>query len=245
MEQTSTPNREQAPTSGRETQKSEDAEVVGVPLSLNRAARYVSAVFSPLLIPTYAVAMAMWITPLNTTPENVRFVACVLVLFITGGIPMAMLLTLLRLGRITDVDISDRRQRTLPTLLISLCYVAAGLYIWRISAPWWMIMFFAAAFVVAMVCIAISRWWKISGHATAIGGVLGMVIWLVLSGLTDIDPMPWVTGMVIVAGIVGTARVILGAHDTLQVLAGWVLGALATYLMLGIPAPDAVVIYPI
>lgn len=33
MEQTSTPNREQAPTSGRETQKSEDAEVVGVPLS--------------------------------------------------------------------------------------------------------------------------------------------------------------------------------------------------------------------
>jgi len=79
----------------------------------------------------------------------------------------------------------------------------------------------------------------------AIGGVLGMVIWLVLSGLTDIDPMPWVTGMVIVAGIVGTARVILGAHDTLQVLAGWVLGALATYLMLGIPAPDAVVIYPI
>ncbi len=96
-----------------------------------------------------------------------------------------------------------------------------------------------------MVCIAISRWWKISGHATAIGGVLGMVIWLVLSGLTDIDPMPWVTGMVIVAGIVGTARVILGAHDTLQVLAGWVLGALATYLMLGIPAPDAVVIYPI
>lgn len=141
MEQTSTPNREQAPTSGRETQKSEDAEVVGVPLSLSRAARYVSAVFSPLLIPTYAVAMAMWITPLNTTPENVRFVACVLVLFITGGIPMAMLLTLLRLGRITDVDISDRRQRTLPTLLISLCYVAAGLYIWRISAPWWMIMF--------------------------------------------------------------------------------------------------------
>lgn len=245
MEQTSTPNREQAPTSGRETQKSEDAEVVGVPLSLSRAARYVSAVFSPLLIPTYAVAMAMWITPLNTTPENVRFMACVLVLFITGGIPMAMLLTLLRLGRITDVDISDRRQRTLPTLLISLCYVAAGLYIWRISAPWWMIMFFAAAFVVAMVCIAISRWWKISGHATAIGGVLGMVIWLVLSGLTDIDPMPWVTGMVIVAGIVGTARVILGAHDNLQVLAGWVLGALATYLMLGIPAPDAVVIYPI
>lgn len=81
MEQTSTPNREQAPTSGRETQKSEDAEVVGVPLSLSRAARYVSAVFSPLLIPTYAVAMAMWITPLNTTPENVRFMACVLVLF--------------------------------------------------------------------------------------------------------------------------------------------------------------------
>lgn len=61
----------------------------------------------------------------------------------------------------------------------------------------------------------------------------------------DRHPMPWVTGMVIVAGIVGTARVILGAHDTLQVLAGWVLGALATYLMLGIPAPDAVVIYPI
>lgn len=241
MEQTSTPNQEQASTPGHD----ETANTIGVPHSLWRAARYVSAIFSPLLIPTYAVAVAMWITPLNTTPENVRFMACMLVLFITGGIPMAMLLTLLRLGRITDVDISDRRQRTLPTLLISLCYVAAGLYVWRISAPWWMIMFFAAAFVVAMICLVISRWWKISGHATAIGGVLGMVIWLVVSGLTDIDPMPWVTGMVIIAGIVGTARVILGAYDTLQVLAGWVLGAVVTYIMLGIPAPDVVVTYPI
>ena len=245
MEQTPTPNQEQASNSGHEPQTSEDAEVVGVPHTLWRVARYISAIFSPLLIPTYAVAVAMWITPLNTTPENVRFIACMLVLFITGGIPMAMLLTLLRLGRITDVDISDRRQRTLPTVLISLCYVAAGLYVWRISAPWWMIMFFAAAFVVAMICLVISRWWKISGHATAIGGVLGMVVWLVVSGLTDIDPMPWITGMVIVAGIVGTARVILGAHDTLQVLAGWVLGAIVTYLILGIPAPDAVVTYPI
>ncbi len=245
MEQTSTPNQEQVPNSGHEPQTSEDGKVVGIPHFLWRAARYVSAIFSPLLIPTYAMAVAMWITPLNTTPENVRFIACMLVLFITGGIPMAMLLTLLRLGRITDVDISDRRQRTLPTLLISLCYVAAGLYVWRISAPWWMIMFFAAAFVVAMICLVISRWWKISGHATAIGSVLGMVVWLVVSGLTDIDPMPWVTGMVIVAGIVGTARVILGAHDSLQVLAGWVLGAVVTYFILGIPGPDAVVTYPI
>lgn len=245
MEQTSTPNQEQVTNSGHEPQPSESAKVVGVPHCLWRAARYISAIFSPLLIPTYAVAVAMWITPLNTTPENVRFMACMLVLFITGGIPMAMLLTLLRLGRITDVDISDRRQRTLPIVLISLCYVAAGLYVWRISAPWWMIMFFAAAFVVAMICLVISRWWKISGHATAIGGVLGMVVWLVVSGLTDIDPMPWVTGMAIVAGVVGTARVILGAHDTLQVLAGWVLGAVVTYLMLGIPASDAVVTYPI
>ncbi len=245
MEQTTIPDQEQASPSGHEPRTSETAKNVGVPYSLWRTARYISAIFSPLLIPTYAVAVAMWITPLNTTPENVRFIACMFVLFITGGIPMAMLLTLLRLGRITDIDISDRRQRTLPTLLISLCYVAAGIYMWRISAPWWMIMFFAAAFVVAMVCIVISRRWKISGHSTAIGGVLGMVIWLVLSGLTDIDPMPWVTGMVIMAGIVGTARVILGAHDTIQVLAGWILGAVITYFILCIPGPDAVVIYPV
>ena len=91
MEQTSTPNREQAPTSGRETQKSEDAEVVGVPLSLSRAARYVSAVFSPLLIPTYAVAMAMWITPLQALPERNRMIATLGVFVITGIIPSAFL----------------------------------------------------------------------------------------------------------------------------------------------------------
>ena len=236
MESTLTPN--EAPTEPK-------AETMGVSHALWRAARYVSAVFSPLLIPTYAVAVAMWITPLNTTPENVRFIACLLILFITGGIPMAMLLTLLRLGRITDVDISDRRQRTMPTLLIALCYVAAALYVWRVSAPWWMVMFFAAAFAIALVCIAISRWWKISGHATSIGGVLGMLVWLVQSGLTDISPMPWITATVLIAGVIGTARVILGAHDTLQVTAGWLLGAILTYLVLGIPSPEPVTIYPV
>lgn len=229
----------------REDPQESNSETIGVSHALTRAARIVSAIFSPLLVPTYAIAVAMWITPLNTTPENVRFMACLLLLFITGGIPMAMFLTLVRLGRITDLDVSDRRQRTLPIVLISLCYIAAALYVWRISAPWWMIMFFASAFAISMLCLVISRWWKISGHSASIGGVLGMMIWLVVSGLTDIDPMPWVISIVLIAGVTGTARVIVGAHDTLQVLAGWVLGAIVTYLILGIPSPQPVEIYPV
>ena len=56
---------------------------------LRRAAQIVSDVFSPLLAPTYCMAMAMWITPLQILPESTRMGATLGVAIITGAIPLA------------------------------------------------------------------------------------------------------------------------------------------------------------
>ena len=49
-----------------------------------RWAQLLSDFFSPLLIPTYATALAMWVTPLRSVPESNRLIVTILVGVITG-----------------------------------------------------------------------------------------------------------------------------------------------------------------
>ena len=70
---------------------------------LAKAAQIISDTFMPLLIPVYCMAIAMWITPLQVLPERTRIGATLGVAIITTAIPMALLLLLMRAGRISDV----------------------------------------------------------------------------------------------------------------------------------------------
>lgn len=200
-------------------------------------ANIISGTFSPLLIPTYAMAIAMWITPLNVTSENTRFLISLMVLFITGPIPFAMLLTLLKARRITNFELDNKRQRPLPILVTSLCYLAAALYILRLHAPGWLVMAFVGSFIVAVVVAVVSPLWKISAHGTGLGMILGMVLRLSIDNATQVESLPWITAILIIGGIVGAARIILDKHTPMQYIAGEVLGAVTVYWAMGLEIP--------
>lgn len=187
-------------------------------------AQLVSDIFSPLVVPTFAMVVALWCTDMRTLPADNRLMATLAVALITGAIPFAVITLLRRTGRVSDTAISNRSQRLLPMAVAAVCYFGAWLQMRAFGAPGWLCGFFLGAMAAIVLATAITGVWKISAHATAAGGFLGMTAWCVAYGLADINAMAVLSVVTVVAGLVGTARLMLGRHDLAQVLAGLALG---------------------
>ncbi|MDE6285639.1 MAG: phosphatase PAP2 family protein [Muribaculaceae bacterium] len=197
---------------------------------LDRAAQIVSDVLSPLAVPTYCMAMAMWITPLQILPERTRMGATLGVAFITGVLPLCVLLLMLRAGMVSDLSLSHRRQRLVPMLVTVVAYLGAALYLHLLHAPVWLVAFFIGASVATTLAGLITVKWKISAHGCAMGGMAGMMLWLAAARMATVNAMLWLSIVIVLGGLVGTSRLILDRHTPAQVACGWLLGAVAVFL---------------
>ena len=196
---------------------------------LANGAQIFSDVFSPLIIPTYGMAIAMWLTPLRTIPESSRLIFTLLIACITGLIPLVFIIVLMRVGKVADMDISNRHQRMAPLMVALICYLFASWILQRAHAPAWLSLFFCGAAIAVAVAGIITPFWKISAHTTSIGGLVGLLAWLAVAGIADVNAMAMLTAGILLAGLMGTSRLILRRHTIGQVTAGFFLGLACTF----------------
>ena len=197
-------------------------------------AQIFSDLFSPIMMPTYMIAFAVWTTPLVVIPEKVRLIVVAIVFVICSVIPTAVIVSLIRLGKVGDVSLSERKERTLPYIVSVLCYVGAAIYLSCIRAPFWLADFYIGAAVTSFLALLITFRWKISAHAAAVGGFASAVTWLAISHALLSSPLLWLSAVYLICGIVGSSRLILGRHDAPQVFAGYLLGAASVYITLAL-----------
>lgn len=194
---------------------------------LERAAQVISDVFSPIVLPTYMMVIAMWVTPLVSMPEKSRFISAGVVALLTAIVPTAVILTLIKTGRASDVSLSSRSERTIPYTVTVVCYFAAALFLGKVTSVHWLPAFYLGAAGASIIALIITLRWKISAHGSAIGGFAAAMIWLASQGQLIFGARWWVCGALLVCGLVGSARLILKRHTPMQVYAGLALGAAA------------------
>jgi membrane-associated phospholipid phosphatase len=132
-------------------------------------------------------------------------------------LPLAYVLVMIKLGRITDHHVSDRRQRP-ALLLLALISVLAGLAVLQlIKGPVSVSLMIIALIGGIAVLAVVSAFWKMSGHASAIAAAA--VIVALMFGLA------WLPLLVIVPAV-GWSRVVLRAHTLGQVVAGSLFGGI-------------------
>ena len=178
------------------------------------------------------MAVSMWMTPLVVLPEKVRIIATSVVVVLTAILPTATIITLLKLGKVSDMSLSNRSERPIPYLVSVICYGAAVWYLISVRAPQWLVAFYVGAAVTSIVAFLITLRWKISAHASAIGGFTAAILWLTLHNLILLGPVYWACGSILLCGLIGTSRLILNRHTPAQVFAGYALGGAAVYITL-------------
>lgn len=194
-------------------------------------AHIISDLFSPLLAPTYATAIALWFTMLRYLPLNVKLWALGGILFITAITPALVIFILIRMGKVSNASISDKSQRTIPYCAAIVCYLGAGYFMHSMQAPGWLTAFFYGAAATSTLSLIITKWWKISAHTAGIAGVAAACYWLAFHNLIA-APMLWLTVTIALTGAMAWSRLYLRHHTPAQVMAGALLSFIIEFLAL-------------
>lgn len=198
---------------------------------INGVASALSIIFSPLLMATYGVALAMVLSFLCFIPTATKLTVILETFLATTAIPVIGIFILSRLKVISDPKLNERRDRTFPYLIETACFIGLAVYLNHINAPAWLSLFLIGGAVALVVLTVVNRWWKISGHATGMGGLCALVLYLMLSGNSIYDLQWEFLVAVLLAGLVCSSRVILGRHTLGQVTAGFFNGFLWVILL--------------
>lgn len=196
------------------------------------AAHIISDLFSPLLAPTYAMIVAMWLTRMHFLPLSIRLWSTLGVTAITALVPVTFIAILIKRGKVSDTSISNPAQRTAPYCAAIICYILAGAYMFALSAPLWLIAFFAGAALVSLISLIITHWWKISAHTGGVAGLAAVVYWLGLNGYLESSPLGWISASLALVGIMAWARLYLNHHTLMQTAAGAALSFGTVYGMM-------------
>ena len=118
-----------------------------------------------------------------------------------------------------------------PYIISIACYFTCYYVMNRLQFPRFMSNILMAALMIQLLCAVINIWWKISTHSAAIGGVAGAL--LAFSAIFIFNPVKWLSLVMIVAGLVGTSRMILRQHTLEQVVAGFAVGFIVGLTFIG------------
>jgi membrane-associated phospholipid phosphatase len=199
-----------------------------------RFATILSVVFHPLIITTYLFAVLFLITPDLAGVSALELPAVgslLLLLFLNTFVaPAVMVYYMHKFGVVSSLHVENLEERRLPYFVCTLLY-AASIYLfgWQLQpigelAPQISILL-ASATVSLMVIFVISLFWKISAHATGLGGMIGVLTCLLIRFDEALLFAP-VLVAILVSGWVISARLYLNAHTPAQVAAGLFCGLL-------------------
>lgn len=188
----------------------------------------ISGMFHPLLMVTYGVAMALTFTYLAIYPPAMKWLLLGGAFLSTAVIPGVFIFLMVKNGAAVDLELSDRRERVVPYLIITTSIMVCLFYMYKMMVPFWFLSLLIGACIALMLALFINFYWKISAHMLAVGGLLGGIMGVARAHL--MNPYWAFIIVVLIAGLVGTSRIFLKRHTPMQVYAGFSLGFICTFV---------------
>lgn len=158
---------------------------------------------------------------MNIPTEFTRFIYLIVILA-NSILPLSFLPALIYFKNIRSFEMDERRQRFIPLFFTSICFYLTYHIISRVSPVEVINMFLLSTVVIVLLLTLISIFWKISIHMAGIGGLAGTIV--VLAILYHIDTSILLCGLILLAGIIGSARLAVTNHTPLQIFLGFVTG---------------------
>jgi hypothetical protein len=191
-------------------------------------AQFFSVLFHPLLITSFVMAFLIYVHPavfegMDTHTKNLRMISVVLYTLFYPGFS---LLLAWRLKLIRGISLNNRQDRLVGFIVTMFFYFWTS-YVFRNlpDTPPVATHFILGTFLVICATWMCTIFYKVSLHAAAMGG---LITFFVLFGRED----PYVSGIyiilpILIAGIVCSSRLILGAHNRFEMISGFLAGILA------------------
>lgn len=194
------------------------------------AARVMSMVFTPFYLPLVGLIALFVFSYMSLMPWQYKLTVLLMVYVFTILLPTLFIHAYRRYQGWTSRDLGRKERRMVPYIITIICYFTCYYLMSVVRIPQFMADILVAALAIQVVCAIINVWWKISTHCAAIGGFEGALI--AFSVLFSFNPLWWFCVILLIAGMVGTSRMILRQHTLAQVTAGFLVGLVMGFWMI-------------
>lgn len=195
-----------------------------------QVAKITSMVFTPFSIPFLSFLVLFLFSYLRIMPILYKLYVLGIVYCFTILTPTITIFLFRKINGFARHELSERKKRYIPILLTIISYVFCLVMMWRLNIPPYMTGIILASLVVSVISIIVNLRWKLSEHMAGIGGIIGGLI--SFSALFGYNPVGWLCLFVLIAGILGSARIVLGHHSLGEVLSGFAVGFVCAFLVL-------------
>ena len=185
-------------------------------------ARLVSLVFTPFYLPVLGLTLLFVFSYMSQMPWAYKFQVLTLVYLLTVVLPTLLIHLYRRYQGWSLIQLGSKERRMVPYVISILCYFFCIYLMDYFHIPHFMSNIVGAALFIQIICALINVWWKISTHTAAIGGVAGALF--VFGEFFSFNPVWWLSLVIVLAGVLGTSRMILRQHSLSQVIAGFFIG---------------------
>ncbi|TAG90321.1 MAG: hypothetical protein EAZ20_04555 [Bacteroidetes bacterium] len=183
----------------------------------------ISAIFHPLLLPSYAFGVLFFLSNLTIFPTSteIKWRLWIILFVLTFAIPFLLILVFYFTKNIKNLMISDKEERVNPFLFTTLLYcIFASFFLLNENLA----RFPAIGLILTGISLSlavltwITIYWQISAHSIGMSGMLGSA--LALQIVFDSNLLLPFFVLIFLTGLVMSMRLYLQAHTPSQVWAG-------------------------
>ena len=185
-------------------------------------AKLVSMLFNPFYLALSGLIILFLFSNLRYLPWSYQLNVLFMVYLFTILFPTMLIRLYRRYQGWNLMELGRKERRMVPYIISILCYFTCYYVMSALRMPHFMGSILLSALMIQVLCALINVWWKISTHSAAIGGVAGALI--AFSVYFFFNPIWWLCLVILLAGVVGSARMILRQHTLSQVVSGFLLG---------------------
>lgn len=185
-------------------------------------AKAVSLLSSPFYLPIIGLAALFTFSYLSLLPFTYKVFVLIMVYLFTVLLPTTLIRAYHHYHGWTPFEFGARERRIIPYVVSILCYFACYYVMMLLHMPHLMGSIVVAALATQVVCAIINMWWKISVHMAAIGAMAGSLT--SFAAIFMFNPVWWLSVIILFAGIIGSARMILRQHTLKQIYIGFIIG---------------------
>lgn len=188
---------------------------------MKRLARIISVLFHPLLIPSWGTLLFLYLFDLLANPEAPRLMG--VVVFNSFVMPAIAIAVMKGIGFIRTFEMHDSKERIVPFIATMVFYIWTFLGVnssFELSSQF--SVFILGAVISLMIAFFTNLFHKLSIHMTGMGGLL---MALILSSFSSTRPvLPFIIVVILLSGVVGSARLVLKAHTNRELYSGFLVG---------------------
>jgi hypothetical protein len=201
--------------------------------SITLLAKIISGVFHPLLMPLYGLLIVFSAPTLyGFLPFGYKKLLLLLICINNIMLPISLILYLWYRKHISSLVIDNRSERALPLIMTTFFYFITLYILIKFRIPVFIKSYVLSATLISLAVMIINIWFMISIHGAGAGALFAMV--LILSFRMHMPLTGFLLPVVIICGLVLSARLWLESHTPAEVWWGLLLGFGVTAIMLSV-----------